>query len=124
MKQILLSFALFVTLLTSTLPTYAWEIPENIILLELADTYPLKDRPRTPVYVPQVAQEGHALYFHDAVDFTVNLYSVDEDENLTLEYTTFVPSTTEAVQLPTTLSGSYAIEVIRGEQHFWGEIEL
>jgi len=124
MKQILLSFGLFVTLLTSTLPTYAWEIPENIILLELADTYPLKDRPRTPVYIPQVGQTGYTLYFHDAVDFTVNLYSVDEDGERTLEYTTFVPATTESITLPSNLTGTYVIEVIRGSQHFEGEIEL
>ena len=124
MKQILLSFGLFVTLLTNALPTYAWEIPENIILLELADTYPLKDRPRTPVYVPQVAQEGHALYFHDTADFTVVLYSVDEDGERTLEYTTFVPATTESISLPSNLTGTFVIEVIRGSQHFEGEIEL
>ena len=45
-------------------------------------------------------------------------------ENLTLEYTTFVPSTTESIVLPSDLSGTYVIEVVRGEQHFWGEIEL
>lgn len=80
--------------------------------------------PKSPVQVPWVGQLDYTLYFPDEVDFTVNLYSVDEDENLTLEYTTFVPSTTESIMLPSNLSGSYAIEVIRGEQHFEGEIEL
>ena len=124
MKQILLSLGLFVTLLTNALPTYAWEPLENIIQLSLTNDNVIKDRPRTPVYIPQVGQTGHTLYFHDAVDFTVNLYSVDEDGERTLEYTAFVPSTTESITLPSDLSGTYVIEVIRGEQHFVGEIVL
>lgn len=125
MKKNILRLALLaVTLVGITLPMWAWDPLENIITLSLDYTDPELDHPRTPVEIPQVGQSGHTLYFHDAADFTVNIYSVDEDENLTLEYTTFVPSTTEAVQLPTTLSGSYAIEVIRNEHHFWGEITL
>ena len=102
----------------------AWEPFENIITLSLTDIYDGKDKPRTPVYIPQVGQIGYTLYFHDATDFTVNLYSVDEDDELVLEYTTFVPAATESIVLPSNLSGTYVIEVIRGDQHFEGEIEL
>ena len=105
-------------------PTWAWEPLECIITLSMTNTKPNKDKPRTPVYVPQVGQEGYTLYFHDAVDFTVNLYSVDEDGERTLEYTIFVPATTESITLPSNLTGTYVIEVIRGSQHFEGEIEL
>jgi len=97
---------------------------ENTIVLSLIDVYPDKDHPRTPVYIPQVGQTGYTLYFHDATDFTVNLYSVDEDDELVLEYTTFVSAATESIVLPNYLSGTYVIEVIRGSQHFEGEIEL
>ena len=124
MKKILATFGLFVIVLTVSLPTCAWNPIEVVIHLELTDIHPSHGYPRTPVYVPQVGQEGHTLYFHDAADFTVNIYSVDEDENLTLEYTTFVPSTTESITLPSNLTGTYVIEVIRGSQHFEGEIEL
>jgi len=124
MKQILLSFGLFVTLMTNALPIQAWEPLENVIHLGLTDTYPKQDRPRTPVYIPQVGQEGYTLYFHDETDFTVNLYSVDEDGDRTLEYTSFVPESTESITLPSDLTGTYVIEVIRGSQHFEGEIEL
>ena len=124
MKQILLSFGLFVTLLTSTLPTYAWEPIGNSISLSLVDIKPNNGYPRTPVYIPQVGQTGYTLYFHDETDFTVNLYSVDEDGDRTLEYTTFVPATTESITLPSNLTGTFVIEVIRGSQHFEGEIEL
>ena len=123
-KTILRLAFLAVTLVGITLPMWAWEPLENIVVLSLSDTKPVTDWPRNPIEIPQVGQIGHTLYFHDAADFTVNIYSVDEDENLTLEYTTFVPSTMVEVQLPSTLSGNYVIEVIRDSQHFWGEIEI
>lgn len=125
MNKTFLRFAIFaVTLLGITPPIWAWDSLETIITLSISDTQPDRDHTRTPVYIPEVGQIGYTLYFHDETDFTVNLYSVDEDDNLTLEYTTFVPSTTETVTLPSDLSGTYVIEVIRGEQHFEGEIVL
>ena len=54
----------------------------------------------------------------------MNIYSVDEGGNETLEYTTAVPATTTEVQLPSTLSGTYIIEVVRDGLYFRGEIEL
>lgn len=115
---------LTVTAMIFTTSIWAWEPLETALVLSLTDVYVEKDKPRTPVYIPQVGQEGYTLYFHDAVDFTVNLYSVDEDGERTLEYTTFVPATTESITLPSNLTGTYVIEVIRGSQHFEGEIEL
>ena len=124
-KKLILCLSTILTISTLfTPPIHAWEPLENIIILEVSDGYVKKDRPRTPVYVPQVGQIDHTLYFHDETDFTVNLYSVDEDGERTLEYSTFVPSTTESVVLPCDLAGTYVIEVIRGSQHFEGEIEL
>ena len=98
----------------------------SIVYLRLIrpEINPEKDRPRSPIDVPQVEQTDHTLYFLDETDFVLNLYSVDDDEELTLEYSTMVPAETEAVMLPSDLSGTYVIEVIRGDQHFIGEIEL
>ena len=125
MKKSIIRLAFFaVTFWGVALPIWAWEPLETIISLSLSDTIPDRDHTRTPIYVPQVGQEGYTLYFHDETDFTVNLYSVDEDGERTLEYTTFVPSTTESITLPSNLTGTYVIEVIRGSQHFEGEIEL
>ena len=125
MKKTFLHFAIFaVTLLGITPPIWAWDSLETIITLSISDTQPDRDHTRTPFYIPEVGQVDYTLYFHDATDFTVCLYSVDEDGERTLEYTTFVPSTTESIVLPSDLTGTYIIEVIRGEQHFEGEIEL
>jgi len=124
MKKFLLTLGMVFTLLTTDLPLYAWEPIGNSISLSLVDIKPNNGYPRTPVYIPQVGQEGYTLHFHDAVDFTVNLYSVDEDGERTMEYTTFVPATTESITLPSNLTGTFVIEVVRGSQHFEGEIEL
>ena len=125
MKKTIFRLAIFaVTLLGVTNSVWAQEPLENPITLSFTDVDPGKDHPRTPVNIPLVGQVDYTLYFHDEVDFTVCLYSVDEDGERTLEYTTFVSATTESIQLPTTLQGTYVIEVIRGSQHFEGEITL
>ena len=46
------------------------------------------------------------------------------DGELILDYSTTVSSTTNSILLPSNLASTYIIEVVRGEQHFWGEIEL
>lgn len=97
---------------------------ENIIHLSLMHIGTAKDLPRVPVHEPLVGQNGHTLYFLDEMDFSVNLYFIGEDGEKTLEYSAFVSSEDGILLLPSNLQGTYAIEVIRGEQHFWGEIEL
>ncbi|MBR6129703.1 MAG: hypothetical protein IKQ07_08745 [Bacteroidaceae bacterium] len=80
--------------------------------------------PRTPVEVPQVGQTDHTLYFLDGVDLFLNIYSVDEGGDETLEYSTAVSANTTEVQLPSSLSGTYIIEVVCDGLCFRGEIEL
>ena len=79
---------------------------------------------RSIVLVPSLYQDGHTLYFLDEMGYFVNLYSVDVNGVRTLEYTTFVSATTEHIVLPSTLIGVFDIEVVQGDLHFWGEIEL
>lgn len=121
LKSALLAVALFVMS-----PIHAWEYNEinNRILLSLVDIKPEIGFPRTPIEVPQVGQTDHTLYFLDGTALVLNIYSVDEGGNETLEYTTAVPATTTEVQLPGTLSGTYIIEVVRDGLYFRGEIDL
>ena len=121
LKSALLAVALFIMS-----PIHAWEHNEinNRILLSLVDIQPELGHPRTPIEVPQVGQTDHTLYFLDGTALVLNIYSVDEGGNETLEYTTAVPATTTEVQLPGTLSGTYIIEVVRDGLYFRGEIEL
>ena len=77
----------------------------------------IKDRPRGPVYVPEVGQTDHTLFFPDETDLFLNLYSEDEDGELLLEYSTAVPAATQSITLPATLTGTFVIEVVRADQH-------
>ena len=122
----LLKFALLAAALFMMAPVRAWE-PGQIairIQLTLTDIKPEQPLPRTPVEPPQVEQTDHTLYFLDGTALTLNIYSVDEGGDETLEYTTAVSATTTEVQLPSTLSGTYIIEVVRDGLYFRGEIEL
>lgn len=94
------------------------------IFFSLADIRPEPLHPHAPVVAPQVEQVGHTLYFFDETELFLNIYSVDEEENETLEYQTAVSSSTTSVQLPDDLSGTYIIEVVVGGLYFRGEIEL
>ena len=126
MKTNFLRTALLAATLFIMSPVHAWEpvIWGFSIQLTLVDINPEYGHPRTPIIAPQVGQTDHTLYFPDETDLVLNLYSVDEDGDETLEYTTAVPATTTEVQLPSTLSGTYIIEVICDGLYFRGEIEL
>ena len=126
MKTNLLRTALLAVTLFIMTPVHAWEpvfwgITIQLSLIEIHPGYPF---PRTPIVAPQVGQTDHTLYFPDETDLVLNLYSVDEDGDETLEYTTAVSATTTEVQLPNSLSGTYIIEVVYDGLYFRGELEL
>ena len=125
-KNSLLKSALLAASLFMMTPVHAWEPVEFGIRIQLSltDIHPGVGYPRTPVDPPQVGQTDHTHYFLDETDLFLNIYSVDEGGDETLEYSTAVPSSTTEVQLPSTLSGTYIIEVIRDNMYFRGEIEL
>ena len=125
-KASFLKSALLAATLFTMAPVHAWE-PNGfsvIIQLSLTDIHPNQPLPRTPIEVPQIGQTDHTLYFLDGIDLFLNIYSVDEGGNETLEYTTAVSATTTEVQLPSSLSGTYIIEVVCDGLYFRGEIEL
>lgn len=125
-KTSLLKSALLATVLFIMSPIYAWEL-EGIsirIQLSLAEILPNQPLPRTPIEAPLVGQTDHTLYFLDGINLVLNIYSVGEGGDETLEYTTAVSSTTTEVQLPSNLSGTYIIEVVYDGLCFRGEIEL
>ena len=126
MKTNFLRTALLAATLFIMSPVRAWEPFEFAITIQLSLTeiHPGYPFPRTPIVAPQVGQADHTLYFPDETDLVLNLYSVDEDGDETLEYTTAVSATTTEVQLPSSLSGTYIIEVVCDGLYFRGGIEL
>ncbi len=98
----------------------------DYMLIELSVSYidpmkPIGERPRNPIQPPIVYLDGHTLYIYgDGRDF--DLQVVTEDEAVV--YSTYVSSSTTEVQLPTTLSGDYLLQLFNGDFVFIGEIEL
>ena len=77
-----------------------------------------------PIQPPTVSIDDHTLYFWDSCAFLIYIKEEDDDGNVQVVYTTIVTADETSITLPTDLEGTYAIEVIRGEQCFVGEIEL
>lgn len=121
LKSVLLAATLFIMI-----PIHAWE-PHGIIIripFTLIEIHPESNFPRSPIEAPEVGQADHTLYFLDGTALVLNIYSLDEGGDETLEYTTVVSATTTEVQLPSSLSGTYIIEVVRDGFYFRSEIEL
>ena len=78
------------------------------------------NHPRSPIAVPVLYIDGYTLTTGDyTLGSTIQL--LDEDDNVV--FSTYV-AIEGGIQLPASLSGTYTIEVIRGDFTFIGEIEL
>ena len=115
---------MFVIMTINILPMFAGETWGNTIhfVVEQPIIDPAKDRPRTPVCSPRAYQNEHSIYFPDEMDFFINLYTINEEGEKVLEYSTFISAMEDTVQFPSDLNGAYTIEVIRGEQYFFGAV--
>ena len=92
-----------------------------IVPLTDVNTQPTNgDDPRSPVLVPVLYLDGYTLRAGDnTIGSTIQL--LDENDNVV--FSTYVYMEGD-INLPTTLTGTYTIEVIRGSQTFVGEITL
>ncbi len=78
------------------------------------------EHPRSPIDIPVFYLDGHML---TASSYTVGSTVQLLDENDNVVFSTYIYIEGD-IQLPTSLSGTYTIEVTRGDQTFEGEIEL
>ena len=76
---------------------------------------------KTPILMPALWQNGYLLDFHGThIDYVLRI--LDAADNVV--YFAVVPSYQTQVWLPTTLSGTYRIELISGSLLFYGFITL
>ena len=81
----------------------------------------LPGNPKTPILMPHLWQNGYLLDFHGThADYVLRIH--DATENVV--YFAVVPSMQTQVWLPTTLSGTYRIELVSGSLLFYGYITL
>lgn len=79
------------------------------------------DFPRSPILIPEVSIEDYTLYFNTPCD-GCTLRLVDADGNTA--YSTIVPTSCASLVMPSTLSGTYELQIISGNLCFYTEIEL
>ena len=77
--------------------------------------------PKSPVQMPTIVQNGHTLYI---ISGCAGATLILRDEYETEVYSTAITEEIDEITLPSTLSGTYEIRLIRGSQIFVGEIEL
>ena len=94
--------------------------PELVPVRPVPTTPPDGGNPRSPILSPVFYLDGYTL---TASDYTLGSTVELLDANDNVVFTTYV-SIEGDIQLPTTLSGTYTIEVVRGGITFIGEIEL
>ena len=109
-KILLMALALFAATTMDAEPTQ--------VSLTVKTTNNNGNLPRTPV--PLLYLDGHTLTASDnTVDSTINIKDADDK----VVFSTYVYIEGD-IALPVTLSGTYVIEVVRGDLTFIGEIEL
>ena len=77
--------------------------------------------PKSPVLMPTIVQDGYTLYIISGCSGATLIL---RDEYETEVYSTPITDETDEITLPSTLSGTYEIRIIRGSITFGGEIEL
>ena len=80
-----------------------------------------KPLPKSPVQMPTIVQDGYTLYI---ISGCTGATLILRDEFETEVYSTLITDETDEITLPSTLSGTYEIRLIRGSLTFVGEIEL
>lgn len=122
-KRLLLTLLLFSSLFFG-IPTYAQEPEEEEIefSVDWGDPTPIDPgNSKTPILMPHLWQNGYLLDFHGThADYVLRI--VDASDNVV--YMVVVPSLQTQVWLPTTLSGTYRIELLSGSLLFYGYITL
>jgi len=76
---------------------------------------------RVPIALPSLFIDGYNLYFETPCDGCMLVLKNEDGET---EYATVIPSNTTYLTLPSSLSGEYELQLIRGNFCFYGIIEL
>ena len=122
MKKMNLFLCVLVTLLTfhaTPLSAIGLRIPFTRGYVN--PTKPLNPKPKSPVLAPTVYIAGNVLTFETPCDGCV-LQLVDENDDVV--YTTIIPAGTTSLILPSTLSGTFELQIIRDNWLFYADIIL
>ena len=77
--------------------------------------------PKNPPRFPTMSLTDYSLLIYEGCDDTT-LRLIDESDNVA--FTQYITTGTTQVVLPSTLSGTFELQIIRGQYLFYTEIEL
>ena len=77
--------------------------------------------PKSPIQIPEVYLNGHTLSFDAALEGCM-VRLLDENENVI--FSDFIEESQTSLVLPATLTGTFELQIIRGNFIFYCEIEL
>ncbi len=122
MKKKLLAIILTASLsLVSSNVLAQLSLPIELQVSEIDPTPYPGGHPKSPILIPSISYDDHTLFFNTPCSgFTLNIV----DENNVVVYTLVIPTGTTSLVLPSTLSGEYKLQIIRGNYLFWGYITL
>ena len=121
-RKAIYAFIIVFLLLGGVLSVNAQEVgDEEEIEFSIDDTPMDPGHSKTPILMPTLWQNGYLLDFHGThANYVLRI--LDATDNVV--YFAVVPSYQTQVWLPTTLSGTYRIELISGNLLFYGYITL
>lgn len=127
MKKKFLLLFLMMTISSSVSYMYADgdpdPLPLSITPVPGDDNIPIVGNPlpKSPVHIPEVYLDGHALSFDAAIE-GCEVRLLDEYENVI--FTDFIEENQTSLILPSTLTGIFELQIIRGNIILYCEIEL
>ena len=123
MRNKLFALAMLLAASVSNMNADALPLPLKIQIPSPGDDDTPRDneRPRMPIMPPYILQEGHTLYLYSGcTGATLRLLDADEEEVFCTEITDEM----DEICIPSTLVGTYRLEIIRGAFTFYCYVEL
>ena len=126
MKKNLSIVALLLLVVGAVFAQAPSQVTELTFQVGISDpTKSLGERPRNPINPPSASLDDHTLYINsEHPAYTLYLVDTTGDEP-DVVYQVYVPANVNAVVLPSTLSGTYELQLYDGGQYyFYSDIEL
>ena len=118
MKKIFIICSLFLSTTIVSMAQTCEEIPLEVTIIDPTENIP--PIRRGPVAIPRITLIDGVLYFSSSCN---GCFLHLLNENGDIEYSAVIP-TGNSITLPSYLSGTYRIEIIRGYFCLWGFIHL
>ena len=117
MKKLFFLLALVFTMSVDALADVTEPIPFRVI----RTTSPNGHNPKSPIVAPTVYIDDNVLTFETPCDGCV-LQLVDANDDVV--YSIVIPAGTTSLILPSTLSGTFELQIIDGNILYYADIEL